>query len=103
MYVVKAQTHKRLLNLGTLFVSNANGSFIADSMRPESIEIERTNEVRVLPQYGVCLYLHSSRAIMSQEKEVAKDTLREDILNGKDDGLGINTQLESKGTGGDGT
>lgn len=40
---------------------------------------------------------------MSQEKEVAKDTLREDILNSKDDGLGINTQLESKGTGGDGT
>lgn len=40
---------------------------------------------------------------MGQEEEVSQDTLGEDILHGKEDGLGVNGQLESQRTGGDRT
>lgn len=40
---------------------------------------------------------------MSQEKEVPKNTLCEDILHSKEDSLGIDAQLKSKCAGSDGT
>lgn len=112
MYNRRRATHVILRHLITgvaclcsVFFADANSALVTQAVGPKSVNVEGTDEMVSLtlgskPMSG--WYIHSRSAVMRNEQPITENTLGEDIVDGKEDGLDINVDFQRQSSSSEG-
>lgn len=113
MYDRRRATHVILRHLITgvaclcsVLFADANGTLVTQTVGPESVNVEGTSIAVSLvldsrPKSN--WYIHSRSAVVCNKQPVSEDALRENIVDGEEDSLDINVDLQSQSSRSEGT